>query len=770
MKTTVYRYIMKGFAVSMMAFLLISCHQEELDGQYQRAADIPTDGRIMFSVGVSDNVDLTRSAVNSDQSPIALTGGKEQLWLIPTVESTAMRDEQSTRGTQLTPSSKMESFGVSAFKHAATGYSIADCRPEFFYDEEASEIKNGNNEGTGVWQLNEVYYWPAADEALTFNAYYPYGNDNVTLVDKNEETKLKGPQRFNVTVATNAKEQVDFMTATTGATPDESFKDNAQPGINLTFHHHMTAIRFVLGDQFLNGYIKSISFSGVYGRGVYTIGSGWTTDEGDKTDVNISYVTQDHLDKPVDGTSGHSITSDGETFLLIPQAFTSTDAAKITILFNDGYDDYTVEASLAGQDAWLEGTTVTYAISSEYLTALRISELTFADTDAAAPKYTWAVGDKVGMYVVKPNGTTIEYENVCCEFVGGTGFWKWQVNHPTGKTIFKLPGYTYYFYYPYVDGAPNGYTILGHQAGEDAATFFSGVISSYTTIPDQSDATKFANADLQVSKAVDDVRASTIRATMLRQVGLARLQLGESEVVTQKVFTNNSLNNSKTNLNAKTTYTATDNFLDNTPCGSGGVYYFWTKANHPTSINSIQTDDDTWQTEATYTLVAGAMSTIQTVYSIRGLWDYVNAIWEYEYANNNSYTFTAESHGTYTYTLQIWGAQGGNASSTYTGGKGGYAYGKISLTPNSSIYVVIGGQGITNTTRNSTMSGGYNGGGSCFCAANIDYDQLSVGSGGGATHIATATGLLSSLSANQSSVVLVAGGGGGGYSQLCWLK
>ena len=769
MKTIAYKHIMRGLAMSLTALLLFSCHQDELGEHLQHAkVDIPSDGRIMFNVGVSDNVEVTRGAVNANQTPIALTGGKQKLWLIPTVEPTAARDNEVTRGTQLTPTDKMSSFGVSAFKHAATGYSIADCRPEFFYDEEASEIKNGNNEGTGVWQLNEVYYWPAADEALTFNAYYPYGNDNVTLVDKNEETKLKGAQRFNVTVASNGKEQVDFMTATTGATPDESFKDNAKPGINLTFNHHMTAIRFVLGDQFLGGYIKSISFSGIYGSGVYTVGSGWTTSEQDKTnDVNINYVSQDdiqqtHMDKPIDGTEGQTVTSAGETFLLIPQTFTSTDAAKITVLFNDGYDDYTVEASLAGQDPWVEGTTVTYAISSHYLTTLRISELIFADTDSHAPKYTWAVGDKVGMYVVAPNGTTIEHENVCCEFVGGTGFWKWQVNHPDGNPVYKLPGYTYYFYYPYVDGAPNGYTILGHQAGEDAETFFSGVISSYSTIADQSTAYKFANADLQVAMAIDDIRASTIQATMLRQVGLARVQLGESQVVTQKVFTNNTLNTSKTNQNAKTSFTATNQFLDNTPCGSGGIYYFWTKANHPTSINSVQNNDDTWQNELTFTLAKNEESTTQVAYSIRGLWDYVNAVWEYEYADNNNYTFTAAPQGTYTYKLEVWGAQGGNANSTYTGGRGGYAYGNISLTASSSLHVVVGGQGRTNSTIGTIASGGYNGGGNCWCASNIARDLTSVGSGGGATHVATASGILSSLSSNTSAVIIVAGGGGGG--------
>ena len=761
MKTTVYRYIMKGLAMSVMTLLLFSCHQDELGEHLQHAkVDIPSDGRIMFNVGVSDNVEITRGAANCEQSPIALTGGKQKLWLIPTVEPTAARDNEVTRGTQLTPTDKMSSFGVSAFKHASSEYNLADCRPDFFYNQEATEILDTNNEGTGVWQLAKTYYWPDADEALTFNAYYPYGNDNVKLVDLNEETKLKGAQRFNVTVASNGKEQVDFMTATTDATPDESFKDNAKPGINLTFNHHMTAIRFVLGDQFLGGYIKSISFSGIYGSGVYTVGSGWTTSEQDKTnDVNINYVSQDdiqqtHMDKPIDGTAGQAVTAAGETFLLIPQTFASTDAAKISILFNDGYDDYTVEASLAGQDPWVEGTTVTYAISSHYLTTLRISELTFPTTVAGAPKTTWAVGDKVGMYVVAPNGTTIEHENVCCEFVGGTGFWKWQVNHPDGNPVYKLPGYSYYFYYPYVDGAPNGYTILGHQAGEDAETFFSGVLSSYSTIADQSTTDKFINADLQIAKGIDDVRSSTVRATMLRQVGLVRMTFPSKSITTTKTY----LNNVQTSVDGTTDVTASRTFESgtNTPCPNGDVYYFWTKAGSPTMFN-ISSGVNSWASSLNVTLSAYETSSVNNIYGRRYNWGAVNYVYNYD-CQKAVKEFIAPEAGNYV--LQVWGAEGGVAwaDNITRGGLGGYSTGSIVLENSQKLYVCVGGHGIPQNRDGSGGSvmyyeGGYNGGGGTTTGP----------SGGGCTHIAKSNnrGVLANYNSYRSEVLIVAGGGGG---------
>ena len=112
------------------------------------------------------------------------------------------------------------------------------------------------------------------------------------------------------------------------------------------------------------------------------------------------------------------------------------------------------------------------------------------------------------------------------------------------------------------------------------------------------------------------------------------------------------------------------------------------------------------------------------------------------------------------YKLEVWGAQGGNdvfrgGTVYHTGGLGGYSYGNYSATKDKVLYVVVGGKGVDNNTDNKKVEkygGGYNGGGD-------SYGQGSAG--GGATHIATKTGILSALSSSKSSVLIVAGGGGG---------
>ena len=71
-----------------------------------------------------------------------------------------------------------------------------------------------------------------------------------------------------------------------------------------------------------------------------------------------------------------------------------------------------------------------------------------------------------------------------------------------------------------------------------------------------------------------------------------------------------------------------------------------------------------------------------------------------------------------TYKLECWGAQGGNrsqdsASATVTGsGLGGYSIGILTLTQLTTCYIYVGGQGgMSSSTGNVKVEGGFNGGG-----------------------------------------------------------
>ena len=105
------------------------------------------------------------------------------------------------------------------------------------------------------------------------------------------------------------------------------------------------------------------------------------------------------------------------------------------------------------------------------------------------------------------------------------------------------------------------------------------------------------------------------------------------------------------------------------------------------------------------------------------------------------------------YRLEVWGGQGGGKNSTI-GGYGGYAVGEIKLTVNQKLYINVGSKGEAYTS-------GYNGGG-----AGNDSGGYFGYHGGGATSIATKSGLLSTLSSNKSNILIVAGGGGGNGGDL----
>ena len=120
-------------------------------------------------------------------------------------------------------------------------------------------------------------------------------------------------------------------------------------------------------------------------------------------------------------------------------------------------------------------------------------------------------------------------------------------------------------------------------------------------------------------------------------------------------------------------------------------------------------------------------------------------------------TFICENAGVYQF--DVYGAQGGSGvPGGYPGGKGGYTKAYKKLNVGDTLYIVVGGVG-GNGSSSGSGNGGYNGGG--------NGDSSECAGGGGASHIATMTGLLQSLSNNRASILCVAGAGGGaeqGYS------
>lgn len=200
-------------------------------------------------------------------------------------------------------------------------------------------------------------------------------------------------------------------------------------------------------------------------------------------------------------------------------------------------------------------------------------------------------------------------------------------------------------------------------------------------------------------------------------------------------------------------------FVDSIKCDKGSVV-IWDNYNWEIEITEVK-NEDSCIINFTKNNVTGSIVTVVKGESVTNTKQYKDTI-TYNYngtdgTDGSVQTFTAPATGNYN--LQVWGASGGNSSSGYLGGKGGYSKGTISLNKDDVLYIYVGGKGSDGVSGNTSQVGGYNGGGKSSGASG---NRGGVGgSGGGATHIAKVDGLLSTLSASTSNILLVAGAGGG---------
>jgi hypothetical protein len=131
-----------------------------------------------------------------------------------------------------------------------------------------------------------------------------------------------------------------------------------------------------------------------------------------------------------------------------------------------------------------------------------------------------------------------------------------------------------------------------------------------------------------------------------------------------------------------------------TASGSPSGYTWWTNANGTGQLG----------TNAAYTTPNINATTTYYVQSITPQ----GGAQTYNYTGSVQ-TFTAPTNGTYT--LEAWGAQGGNDPSNPNaifGGRGGYAKGDVYLTAGQTIQVFVGqqGSGCMNSSWRSTGGGG----------------------------------------------------------------
>lgn len=298
---------------------------------------------VSFAPEVSATWDATtRSAADMPQDTVvALDGANTPLYLhtiyVDSIASpTASGDSLSlTRAAAATE--VYDPFGVSAF--AYTDAWDDNKTPNYFHDIAAS--KDG--------ALASTYYWPGAAYTMRFFAYSPKGNEAYKLSDITK----KGSPTIAVKTPAEVSKQLDLLVANTA-----DVAGNTNAAVPLKFKHALTAVKFVCGDDMQAGKVESISLMGVCSTGTYNMNA--TSWSAQATPATFTQTFTPQIN--TDGTPNTPITTDAQTFMMIPQTLPA--AAKLQVVFIDAANNrYTLTAPIAGAE-WPMGKTVIYKLST----------------------------------------------------------------------------------------------------------------------------------------------------------------------------------------------------------------------------------------------------------------------------------------------------------------------------------------------------------------------------------------------------------------------
>ncbi|MBO5592580.1 MAG: fimbrillin family protein [Prevotella sp.] len=696
---------------------LTACTEEVSDGVKIK------DNVIRFAATIDDNVGVTRGQDTSNVlSPIELCTTKGTTLYLYTFKE-PRKTVTETRGI-VTVESMLNDFGVSAYTYNTTK-PLAEQYANMFYNAHCTKDVGGSD-----WTTTTPYYWPTTGDKLAFYAYWPYDATGATVRGGNSSET--GPMKISYTVNTDITSQTDLLTAFTS---NLSFAPLTP--VPLKFTHPLTQINIELSDDIAPGTITNLQFEYIATDGVYTFGKGWMPG----AISSIPFVVS-----PLN-----------EKIFMIPQTFDPSQPihGRMTMTWDDGEEQYTLHANLT--DTWQPNTVMTYRISTSSINHIRVEDVTYpADWDGTAFPFKDFYDDNttIGVYAVNASGKVVA-ANIPLAYDQTNSRWTMERANRS-----KLPydgTYSYYAYYPYHASISGGHSeddVV--TVGTTAEDFFSGVLSNWTVSADQSTADKLLANDLHICKATTGSVHTQLRFPMKHAMGLAKITLGQTgtkeivklykwqvpEPVSPTLLAT---------IESQTTIYASDQFQSNMPIESGGVYYFITKGGTSTTFSSVTeaSAPNAWDKSYSVTIGNGETSSFTVALARGDLEQVTYKGWRFDYTNGEQ-TFIVPANNNYR--LEVFGAQGG-----YNGGKGGKSVGTKNLVAGSVLYVNVGGQGLGDGSH-QYRAGGYNGGGNAISDGDGNTRQAS---GGGATHIATASGILSSLSGNKDAVLIVAGGGGG---------
>nr|WP_026367456.1 fimbrillin family protein [Bacteroides sp. 14(A)] len=331
------------------------------------------DGRISFSVSNAGGTDAETRSASPVYDPLVLLGGNggDTLYLhtlvIDSIPSRTPDDAgPQTRGVPVTTTT-LSAFGVTAMLDDHTAPYMNNV-----------PITVSNQIGSPA----NPYFWP--EGTLRFYAYSPQGPLYTNADEKPEFSD--GTILFQYTTpkssdgTTDAEQQPDVLFAYAAA----SLANQPDGQVPLTFHHALSAIKFVAGD-IAGGTIKQISIKNVYGEGSATYDASqeenprfeWMFDEEAKPDQSYTQTFNVKVDDALTGTQKITDKDPVTTFMMIPQELTDDALIEVVIdIDEDGEKTLTGKIKSNGLAAWEAGKQYTYTISTNSINWTYVLEVT----------------------------------------------------------------------------------------------------------------------------------------------------------------------------------------------------------------------------------------------------------------------------------------------------------------------------------------------------------------------------------------------------------
>ena len=525
------------YLIALSALVFASCSESN-----ELSSGIPlSKEKIAFAANVvngwnGNSHTRVQNGIAEYHGPLKVTSNtKQQLYLHPIIQNGVYFYNQE--GELVTRDGIAISKGGNKIISTTRGSLAKDVNSGFgisaIYNDGTDKAYFVNNKATKVgdlWFTENKDKWPASTNGLSFYAYAPHSNDNSMLRLAGGDKIAQSKQIQYEASSTDIVHQPDFVVA--NSKDNKLVSGKAQPSVNLTFSHALTAISFVAAKDILSGTVKSVSFKHVKGNGIYNLETGTWTSVNTPMDFTLRLGT-DGKGVTVNGTSDIALTSGTQNFMMIPQRFTSDDSKVVMELEEADGTSYHLEAPLKTE--WQAGHTVTYRLSSSsLLPGLEITTVSYPQDWVDKYKVdgksvfnsAYKDGDAIGIYAINARGEVTQ-ANVEATYDGK----KWSL--PGGEKLRNNASISYFAYFPYVkddDQKIASMPRVGDPVSPDDLSsehaFFKGLEDNWE-VKDQSTLEKLNAADLQVCKAVLDKTASGLNLTMQHGVGLADITLGQ---------------------------------------------------------------------------------------------------------------------------------------------------------------------------------------------------------------------------------------------------